>query len=125
MVTTPEIRLGLNHEHLTYVEVMVFHEHYLFLFAENLLGAAGLHPYFLFSVSENKERYSTMATHEVCVLSSNLLCTSDLWTHRRKVTEDFSTFLLRCLPQILSREGFSHPSTVSTCFGKNGKLVRG
>ena len=75
MVTTPEIRLELNHEHLTYVEVMVFHEHSLFLFAENLLGFAGLHPYFLFSVSENKERYSTMATHEVCVLSSNLLCT--------------------------------------------------
>ena len=50
----------------------------------------------------------------VCVLPSHLFWTSDLWTrqpgsHKRKVTRDFaSTFLLRCLPYFLSREGFSH-----------------
>ena len=49
----------------------------------------------------------------VCVLSSHLFWTSDLCTHqpgshsRRKVTYGFSTFLLRCLPLFLSREGFS------------------
>ena len=56
----------------------------------------------------------------VCVvLSYHLFWTSDLWTHqpgshRRKVTKDVSTFLLRCLPQFLSREGFSHPFSLST-----------
>ena len=35
-------------------------------------------------------------------------------THRRKVTHNFSTFLLRCLPQFLSREGFSRPFPSST-----------
>ena len=40
-----------------------------------------------------------------CVLSSPLFWTSDLWmhqpgSHRRKVTQGFSTFLLRCLPYI-------------------------
>ena len=51
----------------------------------------------------------------VCVLSSHLFWTSDLWTHqpgshRRKVTQDFSSiFLLRCLPSFLSREEFSRP----------------
>ena len=55
----------------------------------------------------------------VCVLSSHLFWTSDLWTHqpgshRRKVTQDFSTFLLRCLPQFLWREGFSRPFSSST-----------
>ena len=34
--------------------------------------------------------------------------------HRRKVTQDFSTFLLRCLPLFLSREGFSLPFPSST-----------
>ena len=42
----------------------------------------------------------------VCVLSSHLFWTSGLWTYHgtsrghtgRKVTPDFSTFLLRCLP---------------------------
>ena len=40
----------------------------------------------------------------VCfALSTHLFWTSDLWTHqpgshRRKVTQDFFTFLLRCLP---------------------------
>ena len=43
------------------------------------------------------------------VLSSHIFWTSDLRTHqpgspRRKVTQDFSTFLLRCLPYFLSRE---------------------
>ena len=30
-------------------------------------------------------------------------------SHMRKVTQDFPTFLLRCLPKFLSREGFSIP----------------
>ena len=55
----------------------------------------------------------------VCVLSSHLCWTSDLWTHqpgshRREVTHNFSTFFLRCLPQFLSREGFSSPFPSST-----------
>ena len=33
---------------------------------------------------------------------------------RRKVTQDFSTFLLRCLPSFLSREGYSRPFPSST-----------
>ena len=42
-----------------------------------------------------------------CVLPSHLFWTSDLWTHqpgshRRKVTQDFSTSLLRCLPYFFS-----------------------
>ena len=54
-----------------------------------------------------------------CVLSSYLFRTSDLWTHqpgshRRKVTQNFSTFLLRCLPSFLSRKGFSRPYPSST-----------
>ena len=45
----------------------------------------------------------------VCVLLSHLFWTSDVWTHqprshRRKVTQDFSTFLQRSLPQFLSGE---------------------
>ena len=48
----------------------------------------------------------------VCVLSSHLFWTPDLWTHqpgshRRKVTQNLSTFLQRCLPKFFSREGFS------------------
>ena len=45
----------------------------------------------------------------VCVLSSRLFWTSGLWTyqpgsHRNKVTQDFSTFLLRALAsQLLAR----------------------
>ena len=35
-------------------------------------------------------------------------------SHRRKVTQDFSTFFLRCLPSFLSREGFSRPFPSST-----------
>ena len=55
----------------------------------------------------------------VCVLSSHLFWTSDLWTHqpgshRRKVTQDFSTFPPPCLPWLLSREGFSRPFPSST-----------
>ena len=55
----------------------------------------------------------------VRVLSSCLFWTSDVWTHqpgphRRKVTQDFSTFLLRCLPYFFSREGFIHPFPSST-----------
>ena len=58
-----------------------------------------------------------------CVLSFHLFWTSGLWTyqpgsHRRKVTQDFSTFLLRCL-SFFSREGFSRSfpsSTVKSIF---------
>ena len=55
----------------------------------------------------------------VCVLSSHLFWTSDLWTHqlgshRRKAKQDFSTFLLRYLPYFLSREGFSRYFPSST-----------
>ena len=56
----------------------------------------------------------------MCVLSSYLFWTSDLWTHhqtgshRRNVIQDLYTFLLRCLPQFLPREGFSHPFPLST-----------
>ena len=62
----------------------------------------------------------------VCLFSSHLFWTSGLWTyqpgsHRRKVTQDFSsTFLLRCLPKFFSREGFSRSfpsSTVKLNFG--------
>ena len=56
----------------------------------------------------------------VCVVIPFIL-TSDLllWTHQpgshgRNVTQDFSTFLLRCLPLFLSREGFGHPFPSST-----------
>ena len=36
-------------------------------------------------------------------------------SHRRKVTQDFSsTFFLRCVPYFLSREGFSHSFPSST-----------
>ena len=35
-------------------------------------------------------------------------------SHRRKVTQDFSTFLLRCMPLFFSREGFSHSFPSST-----------
>ena len=36
-------------------------------------------------------------------------------SHRRKVTQDFSTtFFLRCVPLFFSREGFSHSSPSST-----------
>ena len=54
----------------------------------------------------------------VCVLSSYLFWTSGLWTyqprsHRKKVAQDFSTFLLRCLASFFSREGLccSFPSS--------------
>ena len=56
----------------------------------------------------------------VCVLSSHLFWTSDLWTHhqpgshRRNVTQDLYTFLFRCLPYFLPREGSSHPFPSST-----------
>ena len=54
----------------------------------------------------------------VCVLSSHLFWTSDVWTHqpgshRRKVAQDFSTFF-RCLPKLFSREGFSRSFPSST-----------
>ena len=55
------------------------------------------------------------------MLSFHLSWTPDyVWTHqpgshRRKSTQDFSsTFLLRCLPCFLSREGFSLPFPSST-----------
>ena len=56
----------------------------------------------------------------VCVLSSHLFWTSDLWTHhqpgshRRNVTQDLYTFLLRCFSYFLPREGFSYPFPSST-----------
>ena len=55
----------------------------------------------------------------VCVLSSQLFWTSGLWTHQPgshtgKVTKDFSTFLMRCLPYFVLREGFSRPFPSST-----------
>ena len=69
---------------------------------------------------QNKLRV-TVGAHVcvVCLLSSHLLWTSRLWTyqpgsHRRKVTKDFSTFLLRCLPSFLSREGFIRSFPLST-----------
>ena len=53
------------------------------------------------------------------VLLFHLFWTSGLWTHQpgshtRRVTQDFSTFLLRCLPSLFSREGFSRPFPSST-----------
>ena len=57
----------------------------------------------------------------VCVCSLPIYSGHQLrWTyqpgsHRRKVTQDFSsTFLLRCVPQFFSREGFSHSFPSST-----------
>ena len=55
----------------------------------------------------------------MCVLSSHLFWTSDLWlhqpgSHRRKVAQDFSNFLLRACFNFLSREGFSRPFPSST-----------
>ena len=46
--------------------------------------------------------YFTSVCVCMCVLPSHLFWTSGFWTyqpgsHRRKVTQDFSTFLLRCL----------------------------
>ena len=62
------------------------------------------------------------------MLSYHLFWTSDLWTHqpgshRRKVTKDVSIFLLRCSPQFLSREGFSHPLSLSTVKSNFQNLV--
>ena len=48
------------------------------------------------------------------LLSSHLFWTSDLCTHQPGVTQDFSIFLLRCLPLFLSREGFGCPFPSST-----------
>ena len=47
----------------------------------------------------------------VCVVIPFILdAPAGVGSHRRKVTQDFSsTFLLRCLPSFLSREGFSRP----------------
>ena len=56
----------------------------------------------------------------VCLLSSHLFWTSDLWmhqpgSHRRKVAQDFSsTFLLRCCLNFLLRGGLSRPFPSST-----------
>ena len=48
-------------------------------------------------------------------------------SHRRKVTQEFSSaFLLRCVPQLFSREGFDHPfpsSTVKSNFCTNDFIV--
>ena len=62
----------------------------------------------------------------VCVVSSHLTWTSALWmnqpgSHRRKVTQNFSAFLLRCLRLNFSRENdsavpFSLSSTVKSNF---------
>ena len=43
-----------------------------------------------------------------CILDVRLV-DAPAGSHRRKVTQDFSTFLLRCLPELLSREWFSRP----------------
>ena len=47
-------------------------------------------------------RIDHLFTYSACVLSSYLFWTSDLLTHQpgshRKVAQDFSTFLQRCLP---------------------------
>ena len=53
----------------------------------------------------------------MCV--SDLFWTPRLWTyqpgsHRRNITQDFSTFILRCLPYFFSREGFSRSFPSST-----------
>ena len=71
--------------------------------------------------------FSLYREYSVCVCypiysgrqTCHLFWTSDLWahqpgSHRRKVTQDFSAFLLRCLPQFFSGEGFSHPFPSST-----------
>ena len=55
----------------------------------------------------------------VCFLpihSGHQVCwTSQPGSHRRKATQDFSsTFLLRCVPEFFSREGFSHSFRSST-----------
>ena len=52
----------------------------------------------------------------VCFYSGHQTCgrTSRGHTDRRKVTQDSSTFLLRCLPSFFSREGFSRPFLSST-----------
>ena len=58
------------------------------------------------------------------VFPSQLLWTSDMWTHqpgsrRRKATRNFTTFLPRCLPGFFSREEFSlcfPSSTVKSSF---------
>ena len=64
-------------------------------------------------VKKNQKLLNCTKVCCVCVLPSHLFWTSGLWTyqpgsHRRKVTQDFSTFLLRCLLYFFSREGFSH-----------------
>ena len=61
-------------------------------------------------------------THMMCVVCFLPLYSGHQvrWTyqpgsHRRKVTQDFSsTFLLRCVPSFFSREGFSHSFPSST-----------
>ena len=61
----------------------------------------------------------------MCVLCFLPIHSGHQWTyqpgsHRRKVTQDFSsTFFLRCVPLFFSREGFSHSfpsSTVKSIF---------
>ena len=71
---------------------------------------------------------STTHIMHLCVFKEKSECTSCFlpihsghqWTyqpgsHRRKVTQDFSsTFFLRCMPYFFSREGFSHSFPSST-----------
>ena len=40
-------------------------------------------------------------------------------SHRRKVTQDFSSTFLRCVPKFFSREGFSHHSFPSSTVKSN------
>ena len=63
--------------------------------------------------------YSTVQYSTVCVCFLPIHSGHQVrWTyqpgsHRRKVTQDFSsTFFLRCVPSFFSREGFSHSFTV-------------
>ena len=65
---------------------------------------------------------SRFGSHSYCVFVCFLPIHSGhqvRWTyqpgsHRRKVTQDFSIFLLRCVPSFFSREGFSHSFPSST-----------
>ena len=50
-----------------------------------------------------------MCNHPICSGRQTCGRTSRGHTGSRKVTQDFSTFRLRCLPSFLSREAFSRP----------------
>ena len=61
--------------------------------------------------------YTVCVCVRVCchpIYSRHQVCGDQPGTYRRKVTRDFSAFLLRCLPKFLSRERFSHSFPSST-----------